>query len=300
MKSNTLLAIVLFLLTIGIGIFFFRSNLEPERSSKPQVAVTIFPLYDLVKNIAGSAVEVNLILKPGASPHTFEPTPQLIKKTQEAEKVFAIGHGLDDWVFDLVSERLIIDVVDYGIELLQTTEPAIEENTEEERGPIDPHYWLTAQNAILISQTVADSLSQTFPNLAETFRNNLTAYTVTLKELDTKIIQQLSTVQNKQLITFHDAWFYFADAYNLTVAGTFEPTVGREPTPKYLAKLSELIAQTGVKVLYAEPQFSSAGMRAFLSNQNVSIATIDPEGSKNSISYIDLMLQNARVIAQNQ
>lgn len=293
------------LVIILVGAWFLAQPKTPqERSSKPHVAATIFPLYDLVRNIAGDAVVVDLILKPGASPHTFEPTPQLVQNTQEAQIVFAIGYGLDDWVLDLVADLSVIVQVDNGITLRQSTEPffeaAEEGEVEDEHGPTDPHYWLTAKNARLISQTIASSLKQTFPDLATEFDANLSTYTSQLEGLDKNIKETLRSVGNKKLITFHDAWYYFAEAYGLTIVGTFEPTVGREPTPKYLANLSKVIEETGVRVLYAEPQFSSAGMRAFLSDQNITIATIDPEGAKNSTSYIDLMTQNALTIAQNQ
>ncbi len=294
MKNSSLLVILLVLVLISVGAYLLQSNSNPKSSSKPQVAATIFPLYDMVRIIAGDDVQVDLILEPGASPHTFEPTPQLIRNTQEAKIVFAIGHGLDDWSLDLVDDPSVVEVVDDGIALRETADD------DDEHGPIDPHYWLTAQNAQQMSLTIAAALTRSFPEFAKHIDENVTHYSAELKELDAHIKTQLSTVTNKSLITFHDAWYYFADAYGLTLVGTFEPTVGREPTPKYLANLSELIQTSGVNVLYAEPQFSSAAMRAFLSNQNVTIATIDPEGSKHSRSYIDLMTQNADTIAQNQ
>lgn len=294
--------LLIFLLLFVFWQMRDQTNTAPEHS-EPRVAVTLFPLYDIVKNIAGDAIGVDLILEPGASPHTFEPTPQIIRKTQEAKMVFAIGHGLDDWALNLVADPLVVDVVDDNIILRETTEPSIEEHEEgeeEEHGPVDPHYWLTAQNAMIISQTVAESLKKTFPESRNIFEENLARYLVELEELDTEIKNQLAPIKQKQLITFHDAWYYFADAYGLTIIGTFEPTVGREPTPKYLSKLSELIDMSGVRVLYAEPQFASTGLHAFLSDQDITIATIDPEGSKFSTSYIDLMRQNASTIAQNQ
>ncbi len=286
-----LLALPVFILFVLFS-FLLRSSIKenPIVQEKPRIAATIFPLYDMVRNIAGETVEVDLILEPGASPHTFEPTPQIIRKTQEAKKIFFFGYGLDEWALDLVSDPSVFMRVDQGISL----------RTGDDREPVDPHYWLTAQNAILISKTIASSLKQTFPEQSEQFDANLDAWILKLEKLDVDIKNQLSTVTNKTLITFHDAWFYFADAYGLTIAETFEPTVGREPTPQHLAKLSEVIKQTGVKTLYAEPQFSSIGLKAFLTGQNINIAALDPEGSKNSLSYIDLMYQNAVTIAQNQ
>lgn len=285
---------VVLLLCLGVFVFLIQPK-SPVTTSpeKPRVAATIFPLYDIVKEITGDVAIVDLILPPGASPHTFEPTPQIVRRTQEARVIFAIGYGLDDWSLDLANDPSLVQTVEYGI--------ALRSPVEDDHGPIDPHYWLTAQNAMRISQTVRDRLLTEFPEQEDQLNQNFEVYLKKLEELDTTIKDKLAPLENKTLITFHDAWYYFADAYGLTIAATFEPTVGREPTAQYLAKLSTLIEQTGIRVLYAEPQFSPVGMEALISNKNIRIVTIDPEGGgTGSTSYINLMRSNVETIAQNQ
>jgi len=279
-----LLIIILILAAYGLFLGFPRTSNE-NADQKPTVAATLFPLYDIVKNVAGDQINVVLILPPGASPHTFEPTPTILREMKNAQTVFMIGHGIDDWAKDLVDDSNKILIVDNGITLR----------------PDDPHYFLTGKNAIRISQNIAESLKSTFPEFANTITENQKLYQVELEKMDEQIKIELANVKNRELITFHDAWYYFAEAYGLNIAGTFEPTVGREPTPQYLAELSEKIKETGVKVLYAEPQFSTRGIDSFLSDYNISIATIDPEGGgEQSTSFINLMLSNARTISQNQ
>lgn len=278
------------ILILGFGLWvlgFSLPKFSKVDSEKPTVAATIFPLYDIVKNIAGNNIDVFLILPPGASPHTFEPTPTILREVEKSQTVFAIGYGLDDWTKNLVDDQQKILVVDDGIKLREN----------------DPHYFLTGVNAIQISKNIADSLSKTFPEFANEISRNAKNYQNQLQQMDEEIaiIFQNLTPNTQSLITFHDAWYYFADAYGLTIAGAFEPTAGREPTPQYLAELSDTIKKTGVKIIYAEPQFSTRGMEAFLKDHNISIATIDPEGGgEESTSYIEMMLSNARTIAQNQ
>jgi len=280
----SLIAIILILAAYGLFLGFPRFT-DKNIEQKPTVATTIFPLYDIVKNVTGDQINVVLILPPGASPHTFEPTPTILREMKKAQTVFMIGHGIDDWAKSLVENSNKILTVDNGVILRSN----------------DPHYFLTGENAILISQTVADSLMSTFPNLADAISENQKLYQIELEKMDEQIETELANVKNLDLITFHDAWYYFAEAYGLNIAGTFEPTVGREPTPQYLAELSQKIKETGVRVLYAEPQFSTRGIEAFLKDNNVSIATIDPEGGgTESTSFINMMISNARTISKNQ
>lgn len=278
---------MLILFFVILGLFFGLPKLSKVDYEKPTIAATLFPLYDIVKNVAGDKIDVFLILPPGASPHTFEPTPTILKQVEKSKSVFAIGYGLDDWTKNMVDDENKILTVDNGIKLREN----------------DPHYFLTGENAIQISQNVADSLSKTFPEFSDSIVKNLENYRIQLKQMDDEIKELFKnlTPKTQNLITFHDAWYYFADTYGLKIVGTFEPTVGREPTPQYLAELSNKIKENDVRVLYAEPQFSTRGMEAFLKDHNVTIATIDPEGGGDqSTSYIEMMISNARTIAQNQ
>ena len=275
---------ILFIVAYGLFLAFPRQA-NDNNDQKPVVASTLFPLYDIVKNVARDQINVVLILPPGASPHTFETAPTILREVDKAKTIFTIGHGIDDWANNLVIDSQKIITVDKGVSLR----------------PDDPHYFLTGKNAIQISQTIAESLKSTFPEFANEIDQNQKVYQVELEKMDEQIKTELSNVKQRNLITFHDAWYYFAEAYGLTIAGTFEPTVGREPTPQYLAELSKKIKETGVTVLYAEPQFSTRGLESFLSDNNVSIATIDPEGGgEQSTSYIEMMISNARTISQNQ
>ncbi|MBI4713678.1 zinc ABC transporter substrate-binding protein [Candidatus Uhrbacteria bacterium] len=279
----SLSAFVLILVTYFLFLKFPQSL--NNKDQKPTVAATLFPLYDIVKNIASDEINVVLILPPGASPHTFEPTPKILTEIEQAKTIFAIGYGLDDWSANLSQNSQNTVIVDNGIELRES----------------DPHYFLTGESAIQISKTIADSLKSTFPEFGNAIDQNQKNYQIELEKMDEKIKTELASVKNREIITFHDAWYYFAEAYGLNVAGTFEPTVGREPTPQYLAELSQKIKETKVRVLYAEPQFSTRGMEAFLQDHNVSIATIDPEGGGiESTSFINMMFYNARTISQNQ
>lgn len=286
--------------------------LAPERATtptnKPRVAATIFPVYDIVRNVAGDAVDVTLILEPGAEPHSFEPTPSVIRDVSEAAAVYAIGHDLDSWTAQGLAAAGTPEVtLDAGIELLPAVDHGINITGDvedvEEVGIYDPHYWLSVPNAIRMAENAANDLAARFPDVAIAVRYNLADYRARLTALDTEIRTKLSALppERRAIVTFHPAWYYFAQEYDFTIAGTFESSPGREPTPRGLQALSETVAASDVRALYVEPLFSDAAVRAFAADRGLSIASIDDIGGTGGRdSYESLMRHDAQIIAENQ
>lgn len=298
-NSTLLVFVAVVVLVAAVALLSPRTSDDAvvTNDGRPVVAVTIFPLYDIVRNVAGDSIRVELILPPGASPHTFEASPSVLQRIAGTEVIYAIGHGLDDWALTLRDEAHAGYVaVDKGIALRESGEEHEEE--EENHGPTDPHYWLDVRNAITIARTVRDDLSIRFPDQAAAFRQNEDTFELTLAELDVEIRTALSGIENPRIITLHDAWYYFADAYGLTIAGTYEPSAGREPTPAYLADLSRGIAEAGTRVLFAEPGISTESLSGFAKDNGLTLRLLDPEGGgvPGRQSYIELMRYNANVL----
>lgn len=277
-------------------------SLTPSRkTAQADVAATIFPIYDIVRSIAEPETSVALILEPGASPHTFEVTPQKAIEHSNVDTIFAIGYGLDTWVSDVanISDASIV-TVDRSIDVACVEESREEEPSDDhDDGPCDPHYWLDAQNAIAIAETVRDTLTARDPNNAAAYRERTRELIGELETLDAELTQQLGTLEHPDIITFHDGFAYFARAYGLNVRGTFEPSPGQEPSAKDLITLHELVSVYTIRTLYREPQLSDGAIAAFVDDVDVSIATLDPiGGADDRQSYIELMRSNARVLQE--
>lgn len=296
MKLGRIFIIVFAVFFVIFFLIAFKYFLNDSKlhEQKPILSASIFPLYDIVKTIAGNDFEVSLLLPPGASPHTFDPTPATVASAESSDAIYIIGHGLDSWIKDLISDNSTIIVVDKNIVLLTAME-------DEGGDGSDPHYWLTAQNGIQIAKNISEDLSNRFPEKANMFQSNLEYFIDVMKKTDINIRDILNSVQNKNIVTFHDAWFYFAKDYGLKIVGTYEPTAAREPTPRYLAELVSNIQKVGVKVIYSEPQFSTDVLNSILSDYDLSIAELDPIGGKDTReSFQKLLLYNANTIFQNQ
>jgi len=267
------------------------------------VATTIFPLADIVENVAGEDVRVIRIVSPGASPHSYILTPRQVIELQQAKIVFGIGQGLDDVVVDTVLKSVGDEFetravqVDTGIVLRSFGE-------DKDNGGIltgenvDPHYWLSVPNAKIIAQHVASSLSVIDPLTAERYEENLAAYLAELDELEIELQLVSGGLEQKKFITIHDAWAYFTDQYGLELVGAYEPREGQEPSPSDARDLRQSVIDNGIRVFYTEPQKNSTSATSFFRSLGLEIDVLDPIGGlPGRETYIDMMRANMAAIA---
>lgn len=272
----------------------FNKTQNPSADGKLRVAATISPIADIVRNVGGQFVDVQTVMPPGASPHTFEPTPQDVLNLQDTVTFFAVGHGLDNWISPLTTDipGSSVVTVDHGLALLSPVADA-----DEPAMDADPHYWLSIPNAQVIAVVIADELKRLDPPHYTEYENNLEKYLKQLKQADGYVRGKISGVRNKNIVTHHNAWRYFAGEYGLTVVGTFETNPGQEPTAKDLADLQETVSRYGIATLFSEPQLSEQALRPFIQDLRLDVAVLDPEGGTEDMGYIDMMKYNADTVA---
>lgn len=263
------------------------------RADRLTVAATIFLVCDIVRQVAGPSADVVLVLPPGASPHTFEPTPAAVRALSGARALFVIGHGLDDWAARLAQgagvPRLV--PVDGGITLRRAHDAS-------PRGRVDPHYWLSAPNAKGIARTVAAELTRLAPDQRAEIEPALAAYLARLDAADAEVRRVVADLPTRRIVTFHDAFGYFAAAYGLEVVATFEPYAGLEPSPRFVIEFQRTIRAAGVRVVFTEPQLSVDALRPIARDLGVTLGVLDPLGGlPGRESYIDLLLFDARAVA---
>ncbi|MEA3249282.1 MAG: metal ABC transporter substrate-binding protein [Patescibacteria group bacterium] len=306
-------AIAALLITV---LFLAGRPAAPSESEREAVATTIFPLYDIVRSIAPENIDVIALLPPGSSPHTFEPNPSTIKSLERSKVLFAIGHGCDDWIADLAAASDTPVVNGYsGLELREYSEQGTHEHTHHEHaheegddlghhhhhGGTDPHYWLSMKNAIAMTATITVELTANFPEYRDEITARHNSLLGRLRDADHQIRQMLEDIETRKMVTLHGAWYYFAEEYDLEIAATFEPSPGQEPTPQYLAELEHTVKHAALKTIYSEPQLSTQSLEAFALDHGLDIATLDPlGGTEGRENYIEMMLYNARTIAENQ
>jgi zinc transport system substrate-binding protein len=298
--------IILFLLSLALIWVCDCSNRSDSTDAKPKIAATIFPIYDIARNIVGDGMNVVAILPPGASPHTYEPSPRRVRELEGVALVFSIGHGLDDWTDTLVA--MLPDakkvVVDKGIHL-EGSSGAEEHEEHGHAGEAhrhegaNPHYWLSINNGKQIARTIAEEAIRLDPARQDRYRANLASYLSELDSAKKRIQERIAGLPVRKMIAFHGAWIYYADEFGLEIVGTFEPFAGKRPTPRYLADLHEKAKRHNVKSLFSEPQLSSETVASFVNDIGLELFILDPLGGVDGRSdYIELLEYNTAVIAE--
>jgi len=289
------------LLVSALLTMFYITYRQPTgQISIPKISASMFPIADIASQIAGDEVEIVTILPRGASPHTYAPSPSDLVRMQNSKAVITIGHGLDDWAANLSADLPGSTVVtaDEGIELLQPPEIKLIGEEEEGEEGADPHYWLSAQNGKQIARNITEVLVNVKPERADFFRSNLLSFEQKMDALDLEIKDLFKDKQSKKIVTHHDAWQYFTQAYGLDWIGSVIPSPGKSLTPQQLAELQKLITENGIDTIFIEPQLDPQLSSTLAEDLKLKLVTLDPAGSaEDTQTYDDLLKLNAERIA---
>ena len=227
---------------------------EVETDDRVGVVVTILPQAEFVENVGGEKVRVTVMVPPGASPHTYEPTPSQMTALAKAEMYAKVGSGVEFelvWMDKLLATNPDMLVVDCsrGIELQRMVAEDEREHSERE----DPHIWVSPVNARIMVRNISDGLIEIDPGNRRYYEQNRDAYLQQLAEIDREIIDSLAEVENRRLMVYHPAFGYFTREYGLTMISIEKE--GKEPTAASLAHLIEQAKAHDIRVIFAEPQF---------------------------------------------
>ncbi len=306
MKRSILIALIALSVLAGALALLNLKQKPPVQTNQILVAATIPPLGDMVWQIAGadSGLVVMTILPSGASPHTYEPTPEDIRELQNTRLIFTIGHGLDNWTQTLTANlpQAKIITMDQGLNLREHDHGHDDEGAvpgeEEPDNNMDPHYWLSVKNAKIMAGNIAQALINLDPVHERLYAENLAAYMEELDYTDEAIKNKFRDFTKRDILTYHNAWGYFAADYDLNVIGAFEVNPGQEPTIEQLTDLQTKIKAHKINTIFLEPQLSEQVAKPFSQDLGLKTAILDPLGG-GDMGYTTLMLYNADTIAQS-
>jgi len=244
---------------VVLTVFVISCTQEGEASDKIGIIVTIPPQAEFAEKVGGENVDVTIMVPPGASPHTYDPTPSQIVEVARAEIYAKVGSGINFelvWIDKLTAQNDDILIVDCseGVQLIEMA--GIEEHEEEDHahGTMDPHIWMSPMNARIMVQNICDGLVQVDPANRAYYEANRDAYLLSLEQLDQDIRDGLSQVTNRIFMVYHPAFGYFAEAYDLTMLPI--EAEGKEPTAAELVRLIDTAKEHNIKIIFASPQFN--------------------------------------------
>ncbi len=219
-----------------------------------RVVTTITVFADIIRNVGGDLVDVTSLVPKNGDVHTFEPKPADVRSVAQARLLVMNGLGLDDWLAKTISNasssgtplvKLAVDLP--GVALLPGEGP----------GTQNPHLFMDPKYVELYVDRIAAALKQIAPAEASRIEAQAAAYKSRLGELDTWVRDQVSTIppQDRKLVTFHDAFPYYAREYGITIVGVAVNAPGQDPSAGYTAALIDAIRKAGVKAIFSESQF---------------------------------------------
>jgi zinc transport system substrate-binding protein len=240
-----------------------------EANTQLGVVVTILPQAEFVENIGGDKVDVTVMVPPGASPHTYEPTPSQMTALSQAGLYAKVGSGVEfelTWMDKLIAqnEKMLVVNCSQGVPLQETVTG----------GAMDPHIWMSPQNVQIMVRNIADGLIQVDPDNGTYYEQNRDAYLEKLAQLDQDIRDGLSGVKNRVFMVYHPAFGYFASCYNLTMLPI--EAEGKEPTPAGLQHLIEQAEEHDIRVVFAEPQFNPQSAKVIADAIDGRVVLINP------------------------
>jgi len=278
---------------------------SPSASNAPYRVVATTSLFaDLARLALGDAVQIDAIVPAGIDVHTFEPAPSDVSTIADADLVLMNGIGLDEWVVALVDAakqsnanvlRLGEGLEGYGFRYLFT------ESSNSGRAR-DPHVWLDPTAAELYLQQIASRVVEDRPELTSVIRSALEQGRSSLRSLSQEVQLIFSAIpaDRRKIVTFHDAFRYYARAYGITIVGVAIASPGQDPSAREIAALIDAIRAAGVTTVFSEVQFPSKVLNSIAAETGATVLAdlySDALGAAPGDTYIGAMRANATAIA---
>ena len=258
------------------------------------IVTSFYPMYVATINITQGVdgVTVTNMTKPQTGClHDYQLMTEDMKTLEKADAFVINGAGMESFLDKVVEQQKNLKIIDAskGIELLKDDD---EEN---------PHVWLSVTDAILQVKNIAEQLKAADPKHADAYEKNAAAYIKKLEALKAEMHTELDTVPNKDIVTFHEAFPYFAKEFGLNIISVVEREPGTEPTPAELQATIEQVKKLPVKVLFTEPQYSPSAAETIARETGAKIYTLDPvvtgEANDQALNaYIDTMKKNMETL----
>ncbi len=296
-----LLAVLLTLLTVAACSGSPNSSATAPINAY-QVITTTSIFADLAKMALGDAAHIESIIPAGADVHTFEPSPSDVEKIQSADLIIANGLGLDGWIQSLIDAAGTgeADTLLLGEGLDQESGWVYLSNAETP-GTFDPHIWLDPKGAALYVQRIADHVSRNAPDLAQRIAATSADGITKINAIDADLAVDFAAIDpdQRKIVTMHDAFGYFARAYEIEIVGVAVASPGQDPSAQEIRALIDAIREAGVTALFSEVQLPSKVLDQIAAETGATVLQdlySDALGASPADSYLGVMRTNADAI----
>jgi zinc transport system substrate-binding protein len=256
----------------------------------PKIVVSIAPIYSLVSAITEGISQPQLLLSQGGSPHSASLRPSQARAMTEADLMIWIGPELESFLTLPVARLLQPDVEMSLLKLKNLNlleqrhggfweEDHHTEETAHDSQSINPHIWLSPENARQIVTSVCERLIQIDPQNSKRYTQNLAALLKRIDQLELSLHEKLASVRSRPYLVFHDAYPYLEEAFSLNAIGSIRVSAERAPGARRLQEIRTKARQSAAICLFSEPQFSPVLAESLAKETHLKLGVLDPLGN---------------------
>ena len=274
-----------------ILLFSFSASAEIP---KIKIVTSFYPMYVAVLNVAGNVPGVtvtNMTKQISGCLHDYQLSPDDMKVLSNADIFVVNGAGMESFLEKVIKDRPNLKIVNAskGIDLIK------DKNNIE-----NPHVWVSVTLHKKQIDNIAAGLSKYDPGNARNYRGNADAYILKLEDLRIKMDNFTKTARNRDIITFHEAFPYFAKEFGLNVVAVVEREPGSDPDARELANTIDIIRKAKIRILFAEPQYSAKSAEIIARETKAKLYTLDPgvSGPMTADAYVKIMGKNLEVMQE--
>lgn len=281
--------------------------LLPVTAAAETAVASFYPIYTMALNLVQGIDGVTVVSLAGAETgclHDYQLQTGDMKVLAKADILLINGAGMESYltmVYDAFPSLPVTDASS-GV-ILPYTETADGDHHDDHDHSSNAHIWLDAENAVIMVENLCEGMAQAWPEHRAALEANRDAYTLRLHALDKELKATLAPVNGKAIITFHEAFPYFAEAYGIEIAAVIRREPGDALSPAQLGSLVKTVKELGNPPLFTEPQYDDVAAQTIAAETGASVYTLDPivtgpDGNAALTQYETVMRQNAATLLE--
>ncbi|HIC10438.1 MAG TPA: zinc ABC transporter substrate-binding protein [Campylobacterales bacterium] len=288
-RNIVILTISILILIVALFVYPFYNPKGEKDSGKLEVAVTIYPIYDIVKNIGRDRVIVHQLIPFGSEPHSFEPTPKNIIEISNSQLFVYTGTIIDRWAEEFTK-------------LSPNSEKFLKASEYVEIVGNDPHFWQSIENMEKLAKTISERLESLSPKDGGFFQVNLSTYLEELEKLKKSYKERLGSCRLHSIIVNHNAFSYLAKDFNISIYHIMGLSPDDRPSAKTLSNIVDIVKEKNISTLFFEELASDNVIRTIAKDTGVQVSSLSPLGNvppeKVQEGYINLMYENLEKLSK--
>ena len=301
---------------IIIAVVIASTNLVASNTTNPaiqnspsparlRVIASFFPMYEFARNVGGDRADVSVFIPIGEEPHGWEPPTQQIQNVQSSQLFIYNGAGMEAFIPSFLSGGNFPNTTFVkASEGIQMQDADVQHMASDEAGPViaqggkDPHVWNDLILAEKEVRNIGDAMEKADPSNAKYYENNTVSYIAKLSKLDQDIRSGFANCKTHTFVSFHNAFNYFSQRYNLTNYWISGIAPEAEVSPQDLARVENIAKDNNVKIIFAEDLADPKLAQSLATDVNAQVKILSPlEGindteQKEGVTFIGKWYQN--------